>query len=157
MWVLLGEIFDELEGALLEGVGLGDGDFVGVVFAGGGFEADVSPAVLGDGPALAANAEPFIGIVDADGVESIAIELSGKVSVLSHEPNDELATRRDAGIDTGILEVGRLSALSFDEEIDLWMGLNSGIDLAGSGSQFIALRFWVIEGGRGRVGVGGEN
>ena len=90
-------------------------------------------------------------------MESIAIELSGKVSVLSHEPNDELATRRDAGIDTGILEIGRLSALSFDEEIDLWMGLNSGIDLAGSGSQFIALRFWVIEGVRGRVGVGGEN
>ena len=157
LWILLGEIFDELEGALLEGVGLGDGDFVGVVFAGGGFEADVSPAVLGDGSAFAANAEPLVGIVDADGVEPMAIELSDKVAVVSHEPDHELAARRDAGIDTGVLEIGRLSALRFDKEIDLWMGLNAGIDLAGSRFQLIELRFWVIEGGRGRVGVGGEN
>lgn len=46
LWVLFGEVFYELKYTLFDGVGLGNGDFIGVIFASGGFEADVASAMF---------------------------------------------------------------------------------------------------------------
>ena len=109
LWVFFGEVLDELKGALFDGVGFRDGDFIGVVLTGSGFEADVSTAVLADGAILAANRKPFVGVVDADGVKALFVEDAEEVFVVTHEPDDEFTAWSDAGIDTGILDIGGLS------------------------------------------------
>lgn len=44
-----------------------------MVFASGGFEADISTAMFRDGAAFATNGEPFVSVVRADDVETLLV------------------------------------------------------------------------------------
>ena len=89
--IFLGEVFHELKGALLDTVGLGDVDVLAVVLAGGRFETDVAATVIAHFATLAANGEPFIGVVDTNGVQAVGVKFVEESSVVAHEPDHELA------------------------------------------------------------------
>lgn len=156
LWVFLCEVFYELEGALLDRVRFRNGDLIAVVFPGACFESDIPPAVLAHGTAFAANAKPFIGIVDANDMEAVAGELVHEFCIVAHEPDHELSSGRDPGVHARVLNVGRLSGFRFDEEADLGVRFYSLVDLIRTSSEIIALRFGVIEAQRGRISLDDE-
>jgi len=146
--VFLGEVLHELEGALLHAVGQGDLDRLARVDAGGGLEADVTEmmgVVRGLGVEFA---EPAVGVTDLNIVETVAVQEFRLGLVEAHQPDDELAARRDARVDRGDLDVGGLAAF-IEDEVDLRVRQAALVDLAGARPKLIDLRLRVVEFQRG--------
>lgn len=93
LWVLFGKVLDELVSAFLERIGFCDRNFIGMVFARGGLEANVSPAMFRNRVLLTTDRKPPVGVVDPDGVKTLLIECLKEVFVVTHEPDDELTSR----------------------------------------------------------------
>lgn len=121
--------------------GLGISTALLKVLAGSGFEADFGEEKVilrrRTGVELA---EPLAGIVDLDRVQAVAVEVVEQFAVVAHQPDDELALRRDASIDAGVLDVLRLAVL-FQQEADLGMGFDVFVDRAGTGGEDVVLSF----------------
>lgn len=144
--VFFGKMTNELIGTLHHAIGPGDADGGAEVLASGSFEADVTDEVdIGGGGRFAKFSEPAIGIMDLDGVESVAVEALEEVAIVPHEPDHEPALRGDAGIDGGVLLVGGFAFL-FEDEVDLGMLLSTGIDEAGASFEEVALGGGIGEG-----------
>jgi hypothetical protein len=77
--------------------------------------------------------------MNLDGMQSVAIEAFKKGIAMTHEPDDQLALHLHAGIDGRVLDVLGFTVL-FKDEINLWMGLSSGIQLTGTGSERFSTR-----------------
>lgn len=120
-----GEVFYEFKGAAFDAVGFGDGNFVTVIFSGGGFESHIAPAMFGDRALLAAFAEPLAGVMDLDCVDAVGIDSIHKLLFWCHEPDREAPFWIDAGIDTGVLGVLGLPLPIFENEADFWVGFDS--------------------------------
>ena len=75
-----------------------------------------------------------------DGVQAVRVPALEQAAVMSHQPDDQLAARFDAGVDGRLLNVCRLAVLGVDEEIDLRMRFDPWVDLAGTCGELIALR-----------------
>jgi hypothetical protein len=77
--------------------------------------------------------------MNLDGVQAVTIKAFKKGIAMAHKPDDQFALHLHAGIDGGILNVLGFTVF-FKDEINLWMGLSSGIQLTGTGSERFSTR-----------------
>lgn len=92
-------------------------------------------------------------------MKALFVEDAEKVGVVAHQPDHELSPWSDAGVDGGVLDIGGLSFLIFDEKIDLRVCFDAWVDLTRASLQLVVLRLWVIVGewcGGGDGGLNGE-
>ena len=123
----LGERLHELVSAFLHAVGYRNVDGLGRISASGGFETDVAEVLRVVERLSVELGEPLASIGDLDVVQAVAIDLFREWLAVAHEPNHELAPRRDPGIDAGSLGVGGLAG-RLEDKPDFWMRLAARVD-----------------------------
>ena len=102
-----------------------------MILAGGRLEPCVSATHVAHRVFAADLAEPPVGVVDLDRMQAVAGETVEQARVVAHQPDHQLASRGDAGVDDGLLPVLDLAA-GGEHEIDLGVFLGPGIDDAGA-------------------------
>jgi hypothetical protein len=80
-----------------------------------------------------------------DRVETVLIETSKQLAIISHQPDHEFALRFHRRVDGGLLQIGGFAVFALEYKIDLGMRFRGRIQFACAGGELVSFRITVAE------------